>query len=145
MEREDVVHALRALADGVDPTTGTPLPPDHPFQRGDTVRLLCAAVRALESTTSNAPSTEPAKKPRGRSDASGGMAGKAWTVDDEQALANAYDSGTSIAELSTRFGRTRGGIVARLAKLGRIEPPASLRLRGVLPGSSTPGALRAGS
>ena len=50
MDRETVIRQLRAWADGVDPTSGEALPPDHPGQRPDTLRVIFAALALLDDT-----------------------------------------------------------------------------------------------
>jgi len=43
------------------------------------------------------------------------------------------NSGKKIPDLATGHGRSRFAIEARLAKLGKIEPPANLRGNGARP------------
>ena len=127
MDRETVLQHLRAWADGVDPMTGLTLPPDHPGQRPDTLRVVFAALALLsspapavaESAGTNRP---PAGGPRN--------AGRAWSADDDATLASGFDAGETIGALAGRLERTRGAINARLVKLGKIEAPPGLRLRG---------------
>ena len=127
MDRESVLQHLRAWADGIDPSTGAALPPDHPGQRPDTLRVVFAALALLSS-----PSREIAS-PRDASRASSGAprnAGQPWSPGDDAALASGFDAGETIGALAARLERTRGAINARLVKLGRIDPPPGLRLRG---------------
>ena len=42
-----------------------------------------------------------------------------WTAEIDTELASAYGNGATVAELTTRFGRQRGAILARLRKLER--------------------------
>ena len=57
-------------------------------------------------------------------------AGRPWSAADDHLLAEAFDSGSPIGTIATQMERTRGSITARLVKLGKIDPPAGLRLRG---------------
>ena len=41
-----------------------------------------------------------------------------------------FDAGSTIGALAVQMERTRGAITARLVKLGKIEAPPGLRLRG---------------
>lgn len=125
MDRETVLRHLRAWADGVDPSTGQVLAIDHPGQRPDTLRVIFAAVALLEVAP------EALAHASGRSFSQGPRnAGRPWSSDDDDALASGFDAGETIGALASRLERTRGAISARLVKLGKIDPPPGLRLRG---------------
>ncbi len=126
MDREAVLHHLRAWADGVDPSTGITLPPEHPGQRPDTLRVVFAALALLSSLPAVA---TPADANRS---STGGPrnAGRSWSAGDDATLTSGFDAGETIGALATRLERTRGAINARLVKLGKIEPPPGMRLRG---------------
>jgi ATP-dependent exoDNAse (exonuclease V) alpha subunit len=49
-------------------------------------------------------------------------AGKKWSADDDKKLETEFKAGKKVGELMKMFGRKRGGITARLEKLGLIEP-----------------------
>jgi hypothetical protein len=115
MEREDLIRILSAWRDGVDPSTGTPLASDHPAQRTDFLRVVCAAVDALGAIASS-----------GRANA-----GRPWSPSEDGLLTQAHQAGMTIAELARAHERTPGAITARLVKLGLIDMPAGLRLRGM--------------
>ena len=126
MEKAAALKIIQQLADGVDPHSGTAFGADSPYQHPDTVRALFVALHALDAP--HAPAT-PA--PRQRAATTGenapSNAGKPWSDDEDQALVAAFDAGTKILELATAHRRSRFAIEARLAKLGKIEPPANLR------------------
>ena len=52
-------------------------------------------------------------------------AGKPWTKLEEDMLLDEFDSEMPIAKIAKEHGRTKGGIEARLVKLGRISKPDS--------------------
>ena len=138
MDRESVIHHLRAWADGIDPATGAALGPEHPAQRTDVLRVVFAALALLQaepstSLTASTSSTSLTDTSMQRSSQISGArnAGRPWLAADDDLLAAGYDSGVSVGALATRMERTRGSITARLVKLGKIEPPAGMRLRGV--------------
>ena len=125
MDRETVIRQLRAWADGVDPASGEALPQDHPGQRPDTLRVIFAALALLAAPVDSTLRAE------GRPSIAGPRnAGRAWTIEDDDALARGFDAGERIGALAARLERTRGAINARLVKLGKIEAPPGLRLRG---------------
>ena len=120
MEKADALKIIQQLADGIDPQTGKAFPADSPYQHPDTVRALFAVLRALEA--------QPAAKPRTAAGENAPQnSGKPWSDEEDKALAGAFDAGGKIPELATAHQRSRFAIEARLAKLGKIEPPANLR------------------
>ena len=120
MEKADALKILQQLADGIDPQTSQPFRADSPYQHPDTVRALFAALRALD--------VQPAAKPRTAAGENAPQnSGKPWSDDEDKTLAAAFDAGGKIPELATAHQRSRFAIEARLAKLGKIEPPANLR------------------
>jgi len=121
MEREAALKIIQQLANGIDPHTGEVFRADSPYQHPDTIRALFVALRALE-----APSA--ASKPRAAAKENAAQnAGKPWSADEDKALASAFDAGKQIPELAAQHGRSRFAIETRLAKLGKIEPPANMR------------------
>lgn len=119
MEREHTLRILNALANGVHPATGEKFAADSPYQHPDTVRALFEAVRAIEGGRAPAAAAErkqPALPQSG--------AGSRWTAEEEQRLAEAFDSGKSVGELAQLHSRTPAGIEARLLKLGKIDASA---------------------
>ena len=128
MEREDLLRHLAGWRDGIDPATGGMLPPDHPAHRVDFLRVVCATIDALGAGMP--PSARSATIAGGRANA-----GRPWSAAEDELLAQAHGAGMGIAELARAHERTPGAITARLVKLGRIELPAGMRLRG-MPGPS---------
>ncbi len=122
MEREDLLRHLSAWRDGIDPATGAALPPDHPAQRTDFLRVACAAIDALAS----APGARPLPAQAGRANA-----GRPWSAAEDALLAQAHAAGLGVAELARAHERTPGAITARLVKLELIALPAGMRLRGM--------------
>lgn len=53
--------------------------------------------------------------------------GKPWTPELDQQLCDMFDCGTSVKEMCELFKRSRGGITARLVRLGKIENRAELK------------------
>ena len=128
MEKAAALKILQQLADGTDPHTGKSFGADSPYQHPDTVRALFVALRALDAPpTATAPA--PAGKQRAAAPAENAPSnsGKPWSDDEDKALAAAFDAGKKILELATAHQRSRFAIEVRLAKLGKIEPPANMR------------------
>ncbi|OJF13403.1 hypothetical protein [Couchioplanes caeruleus] len=55
--------------------------------------------------------------------------GVRWSTEDDERLVARYREGASERELMEEFGRSRGGIRARLEGLGEVAPEADLRYR----------------
>lgn len=53
--------------------------------------------------------------------------GKPWTTELDQQLCDMFDCGASVKEMCEQFKRSRGGITARLVRLGKIENRADLK------------------
>ena len=120
MEKQVALKIIQQLANGIDPHSGELFPADSTYQHPDTVRALFFALRELEGA--------PASKPRADAKENAPQnAGKQWSGDEDQALASAFDAGKQIPELAALHQRSRFAIEARLAKLGKIAPPANIR------------------
>ena len=136
MEKAAALKILQQLADGIDPHTGQVFGADSPYQHPDTVRALFCALRELNGSpaATQPASAQPAAKARAAANPNApSNAGKPWSDEEDQALAAAFDTGKKILELATAHRRSRFAIEARLAKLGKIEPPANLRGGGARP------------
>lgn len=120
MQRDRALEILKALADGVDPTSGEQLPAGSLYQHPDTVRALYCAIQSMQSA-------RPPKQPTApRTDSTQLNAGRPWTEEEEARLARAFDAGTPIEALAQEHQRSRWAIEARLARLGKIpEPPGA--------------------
>lgn len=112
---------LRALAGGLDPSTGTALPPDHVCQQPATARALCAVLATVDGAS-------PTTRPR-RALAGAPKAGMPWDENEDAALAEAFGRGESFEAIARQHQRTKAAIEARLVRLGKIEAPPGLRLR----------------
>ncbi len=114
MEKDNAIKILQTLADGIDPATGEPFPASSPYQRGDIVRALYAAVQALGAPARS--KVSPAQEKRGLENA-----GRPWTQEEDARLGRAFDAGKTVEVLAEEHKRSRFAIEARLVKLGRIE------------------------
>ncbi|HVE50831.1 MAG TPA: hypothetical protein VNG69_14605 [Casimicrobiaceae bacterium] len=126
MDRETVIRHLRAWAEGVDPRSGDMLAADHPAQRPDTLRVVFATLTLLEGER-NGSGMQSTHRTLGLAARN---AGRPWSANDDESLIASFDAGATIGALAVQMERTRGAITARLVKLGKIEAPPGLRLRG---------------
>ncbi len=103
-------NVLKALIDGVHPTTGEDLPKNTIIDHTDVIGALMTAIAALE--TLQARLLRRALLPPD--------VGKTWSADEEAALARQFKSGTSIADIAKDHKRTIRAIEARLERIGLI-------------------------
>jgi hypothetical protein len=101
-------NILKALTQGVHPTTREDLPKDTIVNDIDVNRALTTAITALE--TLQARLLRRAMLPPD--------VGKTWSADEEAALARQFKSGISIADIVKDHKRTIRAIEARLERIG---------------------------
>ncbi|UUZ74621.1 hypothetical protein LP414_19795 [Polaromonas sp. P1(28)-13] len=115
----DAQKIIDALASGIDPETGEVVSDDSPLNNPHVIRALFLASKALSATIRRIESND------GRP----GKAGKPWSDAEDKQLLQAFDSGTSIQELTNQHERSVGGISSRLVRLGRIKERSEVRER----------------
>ena len=97
--------------DGFDPVTGEVLPDTSPYNRPEVIRALARALDAMR----RAHQTERRKRSLPPN------AGKAWTKEEDIQLAEEFDKGVPANKIAAAHGRTRGGIAARLVRIGKVS------------------------
>lgn len=110
METTQAIEIIKAMADGIDPTTGERMPSDSPYQQVDIVRALYTVLPVLESQ--NKQKAFSTRYPRH---------GEKWTIEEVELLKDAFNQGMAERELARKFQRSKGGIKAKLFQLGLIE------------------------
>ncbi|MFW6127285.1 MAG: hypothetical protein ACOC6K_03630 [Thermodesulfobacteriota bacterium] len=112
MDAKEALRIIQSLIDGVDPNTGETLPPESPYQQPQVLRALFLASKSLEESfrrklrEKNLPSN----------------AGKPWLAEEDKILSEGFEKGLSIDQLAEKHQRTKGAILARLSKIGKIPP-----------------------
>ncbi|MBN2492556.1 MAG: hypothetical protein JXQ29_17035 [Planctomycetes bacterium] len=120
MDREEVVAALRRLADGRDPATGEPLDGLRPLQEPSVIRTLFHALLHLE--------TSPPRKNRAAINAERNLPARSftpWSSEDDAKLLERFSAGQALPALAADLQRTEGSIQARLVRLGLIADPGA--------------------
>lgn len=107
MDIPRAMEILKALGDGVDPLTGELLPGKCVCNQAEVVRAFACILRHLEQTKAKRPSPENAGKP--------------WSGEDDETLAQMFDRGCSKQEMQTFFLRSAGAITSRLVRIGKIS------------------------
>lgn len=105
MRENEYIKIIISLSEGVDPFTGEIFPTQSLYQQPDVIRALLYAVHRLK------PKQQPLKARHGQ----------AWSPDEENKIAEAFKSGSTISTIANQQQRSRGSIEARLAHLGLIE------------------------
>jgi hypothetical protein len=112
MHLQIALPIVRALADGVDPSTGAVFGDDSPYAEPRTLRALFSAVELMEREAER-------EKRRERLPAN---FGKPWTEGEDNALVASFENGTPLPDLARKHARTHSSIRLRLEKLGKIAP-----------------------
>ena len=110
MKDREAINIIQAIVNGISPLSDEPLTAKHLCLESDIKRALKTAIPALENQIKA--DARRAKLPAN--------AGTFWNSEEDQQLAEAFDSGDSIALLIEKHQRTRGSIYSRLLKLGKI-------------------------
>ena len=110
MELSQAKEVIYTLSQGIDPASGEVLADNSCFNQPVIIRALFLAHEALEKSF----------KYQQRKSSLPPNAGKPWPNEEDEQLAGAFDTGTSIAQLAKAHQRTPGSIKARLEKLGKI-------------------------
>lgn len=118
MDINRATEILTALSDGIDPKTGEILSDDSVFQNPEVVRALFLSIRALEKY----------QKDQNRRNSLPANAGKPWSLEEDDLLSEGFDNGYSVDELSENHQRTRGAIVSRLERIGKIDKGSFITL-----------------
>ena len=113
VEIRETIRIVRMLADGKDPATNSPLPAHSPYQNGQVVRALMMAVRLLE--------VEEQRRARN----AGPNSFSPWTRQKDEQLCQEFQKRTDFNEIARLHRRSRGTIVSRLTKLGKLPPYGS--------------------
>lgn len=112
MELDEAIGIVKCLAHGMDPRTHEKFASDSAYQQADTARALNLALATMEQRRRL--SERKRKLPANT--------GHQWNDAEEQQLCREFDAHVPFWRMAEIHGRTRGGIVARLEKLGKIPP-----------------------
>ena len=114
MELQIARQIIDTLAQGIHPVTGEAMPEDSPYNAPPVIRALHAVARALDTG-------EPPERARRTQPPN---AGKAWTGQEDAALATAFDAGIALKQVAQELGRTQFAVEQRLVKLGKVAAPS---------------------
>ncbi len=107
-----IAAILAALANGDDPFTGLPLPPEHV--------LTDDRIRAALATAAGLIDPEMEVAPRAADNPQPPRQGKAWDADEQARLVQGHDAGKTHKAMAQELGRTTGAIRSRLVHLGLV-------------------------
>ena len=111
MQEQRAGKILKALIQGLDPTTGEELCDARVLQQADVLRALLAGSAALDQVAARA--QRRAQLP--------GNVGLQWTPEEESTLVAAFRSGDPVTVIAGKHGRTLRAIEARLERLGLLS------------------------
>lgn len=112
MELVQAIEIMKSLADGLDPQTHEPLAHESVYQNPDAARALYTALGVLEETRQR--EERKAQLPPN--------AGRAWDEAEDQKLCDEFHRAVPFDEMAQVHCRTRGAIISRLVKLGKVRP-----------------------
>lgn len=112
MDISDALPFIEALACGVDPISGDALPDDSPLHHPQVIRALFTATRLMESIDDGAPTSAVDSRPV--------RVGEPWNGEEDHKLIHAFEAGESFSQIAKAHQRSRGAIVSRLVRLGRL-------------------------
>jgi hypothetical protein len=110
MELQEAITTIRALADGLNPTTRQTLDPNDACRLPQSVKALNRALGALL-----------AQQDREKRNPANG--GRPWSRAEDQQVCEELRQGKDINEMAKAHNRTVAAIAARLVKLGKIALP----------------------
>jgi len=112
MNPEQALPILKALADGINPTTGEAYPEDSLYCEPRVVRALFTAVDIVQREVDK----------NRRKERQPANFGKPWDEIEEQFLRNGYGAGRKpIPELAAALQRSQSSIRLKLEKMGMIS------------------------
>ena len=112
MELVQVIEIVKSLADGLDPQTHEPLAHESVYQNPDAARALYTAVGVLEEARQR--EERKAQLPPNT--------GRAWDEAEDQKLRDEFHRALPFDQMAQVPCRTRGAIISRLVKLGKVRP-----------------------
>ena len=112
---------VKALAQGIHPTTGEVFPPESPYNDPAVIRALFSILEFVKQAKKPKLSIEERRRenlhfgrPRN--------AGLPWTEEDRAMVASQFAAGKTIEELATTLERSRAAIHAELIRQGLVSP-----------------------
>ena len=109
MEIDQAQEIVKLLADGIDPNTGEIFADDSPYNSPDVIRALFTVLNHVKQ-----PSKSSAAESRPTN------AGRPWSEELRQEVAELFRQGKSVAELAQHCGRSKGSIRSELVRQGLI-------------------------
>jgi hypothetical protein len=121
MELNESRNIVRALAQGMHPTTGEVFPPESPYNDPKVIRALFSLLDVAASSKKSRKTVEEKRRenldlgrPRN--------AGLPWTDEDRSTVAARFAAGTTIEVLANTLERSRAAIHAELIRQGLVSP-----------------------
>ncbi|HKW25445.1 MAG TPA: hypothetical protein VJN48_06645 [Terriglobales bacterium] len=112
MELAKAIDIVKSLADGFDPQSHEVLVNESVYQNPDTARALYTALSVLEETRQR--EERKALLPPN--------SGRPWDETEDKKLCDEFHRAVAFDEIAQVHSRTRGAIISRLVKLGKIHP-----------------------
>jgi len=121
---ETHIKVIKALADGIDPTTGELYPSDSPYNQPIVIRALYSLLQALERKQGRVKTSKKTLEEKQATNIESGLpknAGLPWSDEERQQVKSMFNEGELIPTIALQLERTSGSINAELKKQGLID------------------------
>lgn len=121
MDIHKAKEIVELLANGVDPTTGEVFPPGSHYNNPEIIRALFTVLSSIRTTARSSKKSIEEKQKENMESGKPKNAAIPWSIEQRQEVAELFNNGKSIEELSEYFERTHGAIKSELMYQGLIE------------------------
>ena len=121
---ETHIKVIKALADGINPTTGELYPSDSPYNQPIVIRALYSLLQALERKQGRVKTSKKTLEEKQATNIESGLpknAGLPWSDEERQQVKSMFNEGELIPTIALQLERTSGSINAELKKQGLID------------------------
>lgn len=123
-DMESHINVVKALAEGVNPTTGEYYPDDSPYNSPVVIRALYTLLQEVEHRKGKPRGSKKTVEEKQASNVANGLpknAGLAWQEEERESVKSMFSNGELIPSIALRLERTTGSITAELKKQGLID------------------------
>lgn len=130
MKIEESIKIIETLIEGINPSTGKPLPKRSPLDDPNIKLALTTCTKFIEKQVVRINNKTLKKQKDNIKNGVPKNSGTEWTFDSETRLKKLYSKGCNIDVLAKKFHRKKGGIISRLKGLGLINAQEAEIFRG---------------
>jgi hypothetical protein len=121
MDIHEAKEIVELLANGFDPTTGEVFPSNSPYNKPEIISALFTVLNSVRPPTRARKKSIEEKQNDNIENGKPKNAGLPWKLEERKEVADLFNDGKTIEELSDYFERTSGAIKSELTHQGLIE------------------------